>query len=122
MGVALVGAIVLSGLATAFVTNVSEDERISAEVSTQVGVAVQGEVDFVSSDQIAAAAKEAGLDAASTEALVDNYEQAQLFSLKAGLLVAALLAGLSLAFTRDLPSRSPRAQRSGAQPALSSEP
>ena len=122
MGVALVGAIVLSGLATAFVTNVSEDERISAEVSTQVGVAVQGEVDFVSSDQIAAAAKEAGLDAASTEALVDNYEQAQLFSLKAGLLVAALLAGLSLAFTRDLPSRSPRAQRSGAQPALSSDP
>ena len=122
MGVALIGAIVLSGLASSFVSNVSEDERISTEISAQVGVAVQGEVDFLSSDQVAAAAQEAGLDAASTEALVENYELAQLFSLKAGLLVAALLAGLSLAFTRDLPSGSPRAEGSQAEPALSSEP
>ena len=39
-----------------------------------------------------AAAQQAGLDAATTAAIVDDYEQAQLRSLKAGLLVAALLA------------------------------
>ena len=48
--------------------------------------------------------------AAQAAALVDDYEQAQLFSLKAGLLAAALLAMLSMAFTKDLPSRPPREQ------------
>ena len=37
LGVALIGAIVLTGLTSAFVTTVSSDQRISAEVSVQVG-------------------------------------------------------------------------------------
>jgi EmrB/QacA subfamily drug resistance transporter len=103
LGVALIGAIVLSGLTSSFVTNVQSDERISAQVSQQVGVAVESGLDFVSSEQIAAAATEAGLDEATTTAIVDDYEAAQLRALKAGLLAAALLAVMSLPFTRDLP-------------------
>src|SRR3954453_3903871 len=103
LGVALLGAIVLSGLTTSFVANVSSDARISDAVSEQVGVAVGSGIDFVSADQIQTAAEEAGLDAPTTGALVDDYESAQLQALKTGLLPAALLALLSLAFTRDLP-------------------
>ena len=111
LGVALLGAIVLSGLTTAFVSNVSDDERISSAVSEQVGVAVGSGIDFVSADQIGAAAQEAGLDEATTEALVDDYESAQLQALKTGLLAAAFLALLSLAFTRDLPHQAPSRHR-----------
>ena len=57
----------------------------------------------MSADQIEAAAQDAGLDEPTTEALVDDYESAQLQALKTGLLAAAFLALLSLAFTRDLP-------------------
>ncbi len=103
LGVALLGAIVLSGLTSGFVSKISTDERISSAVSEQVGVAVGSGIDFVSADQIQAAAQEAGLDEATTEALVDDYESAQLQALKAGLLAAAFLALLSLAFTKDLP-------------------
>ena len=103
LGVALLGAIVLSGLTTAFVSNISSDERISSAVSEQVAVAVGSGIDFVSADEIGAAAQEAGLDEPTTQGLVDAYESAQLLSLKTGLLAAALLALLSLAFTRDLP-------------------
>jgi len=103
LGVALIGAIVLVGLTGTFVSNIQSDERISAEVATQVGVAVESGVDFVSSSEIEAAAQAAGLDAATTAAIVDDYEQAQLRSLKAGLLAAALVALISLTFTRDLP-------------------
>ncbi len=87
---------------------VESDPRISAEVAAQVNQAAGSGIDFVSSDQIAAAAKEAGLDQATTDALVDDYTQAQLGSLKAGLLAAAALALISLAFTRDLPHDDPR--------------
>ncbi|NUS50913.1 MAG: MFS transporter [Nocardioidaceae bacterium] len=103
IGVALLGAIVLSGLTSSFVSHVSDDERISSEVADQVGVAVGSGIDFVSADQIEAAARKAGLDAPTTEAIVDDYESAQLQALKAGLLAAAFLALASLAFTRDLP-------------------
>ena len=53
--------------------------------------------------------QEAGLDEPTTEALVDDYESAQLQALKAGLLAAAFLALVSLAFTKNLPHEVPAA-------------
>ena len=103
LGVALIGAIVMVGLTGAFVSKIEADERIATEVSAQVSVAAGAGIDFVATDQIEAAAQDAGLDDATTAALVDDYQEAQLLSLKIGLLVAAQLAGASLAFTRDLP-------------------
>jgi EmrB/QacA subfamily drug resistance transporter len=107
LGVALLGAIVLSGLTSTFLSNISEDERISSAVSEQVGVAVGSGIDFVSADQTATAARDAGLDEPTAEALVDDYESAQLQALKSGLLAAAFLALVSLAFTKDLPHQRP---------------
>jgi hypothetical protein len=111
LGVALIGAIVLTGLTSAFVTTVQSDQRISAEVSAQVGVAVGSGIDFVSADQVQAAAEKAGLDEATTAAVVDDYAKAQLGSLKVGLLTAVLLALLALMFTRDLPHGPPAGRR-----------
>lgn len=107
LGVALIGAIVLSGLTSVFVKNVQEDERISAEVAQQVGVAVDSGLDFVSSQQIADAAAGAGIDQQQSEAIVAGYEDAQLQSLKVGLLATGVLALLSLSSTRQLPSAVP---------------
>ena len=105
LGVALIGAIVLTGLTTTFVSRIENDPRISQEVAGQVGTAVGTGIDFVSATAVETAAYDAGLDAATTAAIVDDYEQAQLRSLKAGLLAAALLALVSLAFTGGLPGR-----------------
>jgi EmrB/QacA subfamily drug resistance transporter len=108
LGVALIGAIVLAGLTAGFVNKVEDDPKVADEVAAQVGVAAGTGIDFVAADQIDAAAQQAGLDQATSQALVDDYEQAQLQALKAGLLAAALLAFLSLAFTRELPHEDPR--------------
>ena len=107
LGVALIGAIVIAGLVSSFVANVEDDPRISDELAQQVGIAVDSSVDFVTSEQVAAAAVSAGLDAATTVAIVQDYEDAQLQALKTGLLVAALIALASLMFTRRLPARRP---------------
>ena len=116
LGVALIGSIVLIGLTSTFISNVEHDPRVSASVSAQVGVAAGSNTNFVASTQIDAAAKKAGLDAATAAALVDDYEAAQLRSLKAGLLTAALLALISLGFTRELPHQRP-APRANRDPA-----
>ncbi len=120
LGIALVGAVLIAGLANAFTTNVEDDPRVSAAVSRQVGVAVESGLDFVTSAQVEAAARDAGLDSATTAAVVEGYEDAQLRSLKAGLLVAAVLALLSLATTADLPHE--RAARGGTGADAPAEP
>jgi EmrB/QacA subfamily drug resistance transporter len=107
LGVALVGAIVIGGLTSSFLANVQGDPRISAEVASQVGVAVGGSVEFVATAQVAEAALAAGLDQATADALVDDYAEAQLAALKVGLLAAAILALATLPFTQRLPSGRP---------------
>lgn len=105
LGVALIGALVLTGLTGAFVANVEDDPRLSEEVIGQVSVAVGSGIDFVDSDQVRDAALAAGVADAEVDALVDDYEVAQLQALKAGLLAAAVLALISLASTRGLPAK-----------------
>ncbi|HMX07707.1 MAG TPA: MFS transporter [Microthrixaceae bacterium] len=104
VGVALIGAIVLAGLTNVFVRTIDADERIAPEVAQQVSTAAGNGVDFVASDDLAAAATDAGIDERSADALVDDYEQAQLRALKTGLLVTGVLALLSLMSTRHLPA------------------
>ncbi len=113
MGVALIGAIVLAGLTNVFVSNVQSSPEISAEVNRQVGVAAESGLDFVSTDQIQAAAESAGLTAGEATAVVVAYEDAQLKSLRAGLLAAGLLALLSLTTTRNLPDGVSDGEESG---------
>jgi len=103
LGVALIGAIVLTGLTGAFISNIQADTRINDKVASQVSTAAGTGVDFVASTDIEKAANDAGLSKSATSAIVDDYEKAQLVALKAGLLAAALLALASLAFTADLP-------------------
>ena len=103
LGVALVGGIVLAGLTSTFVANIQSDPNISDEIAAQVSVAAEPGVDFVSTAQVEVALQQAGLDEATSQAILDEYEAAQLQSLRTGLLAAAFLAFASLAFTRVSP-------------------
>jgi EmrB/QacA subfamily drug resistance transporter len=107
LGVALIGAIVLIGLGNAFASNVVDDDRISDEVEERVVAATENGLDFVAADQIGAVARDAGLDEATVEALVEDYDDASLRALKVGLLASAFLALGSLAFTGGLPGDRP---------------
>jgi EmrB/QacA subfamily drug resistance transporter len=105
LGTALIGAIVISGLIAGFSGKVERDPRVSAAVKQQVGIKLEGNVSFVSIDQVRAGAQDEGLDARSTEAIVDSYADAQLRALKTGLLVAGLLVCAAFFATRGLPSQ-----------------
>jgi EmrB/QacA subfamily drug resistance transporter len=105
LGTAFLGAVVITGLIAAFTSNVAEDARISADVSKQLEVRLSAGGSFVSSEEVRAGATEAGLDPATTDALVENYEDAQLKALKTAFLFAAFLTVASFWTTRRLPDR-----------------
>jgi Na+/melibiose symporter-like transporter len=108
LGVALIGAIVIAGLTSNFIGNVEDDPRISDQDAAQVSVAVGDGVDFISIDQAAEALEGTSLDTATAAAVAEDYASAQLQALRAGLLVAAIIALLSLLFTGRLPSGRPQ--------------
>ena len=105
LGTALIGAVVISGLIASFSANVSANPQISADIQEQVGVRLAGDVSFVSTAQVRSAAEEAGVDAATTDALVADYADSQLKALKTGLLVAALLSFAAFLSAGNLPAR-----------------
>jgi hypothetical protein len=117
LGTALIGAVLITGLIGAFTANVTDDPAITAETKQEVGIRVEDDVSFVDSDQVAAAASEAGLDEAEAEAVVTSYEDAQLNALKLALLFAGLIVVASFAGTRNLPAkRFDELPASGAEP------
>jgi len=104
LGTALLGAIVITGLITAFTGNIADDPQISSRVQQQVEVKLSAGGSFVPSDEVREAAEDERVSPRATDALVSQYEDAQLEALKLAFLVAALLVLASLWSTRRLPS------------------
>ena len=104
LGVAIIGSVVLTGLNSGFADAVLADEQLSADVKAELTTSIEGGIDFVASSDVRVALEAAGLDQATTDIVVDSYEDAQLRALKAGLLGAAGLAVLGLFATANLPS------------------
>lgn len=105
LGTALIGAIVISGLALAFSVSVAADPRVSQAVKDQVSVRLESSVSFVETATVQQAAQQAGVPPAETQALVESYSGAQLEALKVGLLACGFVALASLLATRNLPRR-----------------
>ena len=105
LGTALIGAVLITGLISAFSNNVESHPSISADVRQQVSVRLQSQVSFVASDQVRAAATEAGLNATTTDALVESYSNAQLRALKTALLTAGFIVVAAFFATGPLPTR-----------------
>jgi hypothetical protein len=116
IGTALLGAVVITGLIAAFTANIADDPVISDDVEAQVEVSIAAGASFVSADQVRASAAEAGVDDAATEALVGQYEEAQLGALKVAFLFAALLTLGALLSTGGLPTKRFDELQSGPDP------
>jgi MFS family permease len=123
LGTALLGAIVITGLISAFTANVASDPQISSDVSAQLEVKLSAGGSFVSAEEVRAGATAAGVDNATTDALVGHYEDAQLSALKTAFLFAAFLALVSFWMTRRLPTqRFDQLQAGPDPPRLNPEP
>jgi MFS family permease len=105
LGTALLGAIVITGLISAFSANVANHPGISEDVRQQVEVKLSAGGSFVAAAEVRAGAEAAGVSPATADALVESYEDAQLKALKTALLVAALIVLASFWATRRLPTR-----------------
>jgi EmrB/QacA subfamily drug resistance transporter len=105
LGTALIGSILLAGLLTGFTSRISENPALSDPVRAQIRTATEQGIEIVTTDQAHAAVLAAGLTPAEADAVTADYADAQLEALKKAMLGVALLALLSIVFTRRLPGK-----------------
>jgi len=105
LGTALLGAIVISGLLASFSANVADNPRLSQATKNEVEVRLSSGGSFIAADEVRTSAEQVGLAPAEVEGIVENYEEAQISSLKLAFLVAAFLTIVSFWSTRRLPTR-----------------
>jgi len=104
LGTALLGAVVITGLIASFSSIVTADPRIADSVKQEVEVRLASGASFVAADEVRTAAEQAGVDQASADALVEDYETSQINALKTAFLFAALIVLGAFFATRRLPT------------------
>ena len=105
LGTALIGSVLLMGLLTGFNTRVMENSAYSESTKTQIAAATEQGIEIVTTDQVRAAALDAGLSPAEADAVTADYADAELEALKKAMFAVAMLALVSLVFTRRLPGK-----------------
>ena len=105
LGTALIGSVLLTGLLTGFQDRIAENPSLSEPVRAELTAATEQGIEIVTTEQANAVVTSAGLSATEADAVTADYADAQLDALKKAMLAVALLALLSLLFTRRLPGK-----------------
>ena len=107
LGTALIGAILLGGLTSSFITNIEQNAALPQELRAQITErATATGLQVVPVADVEAALVEAGVGTAEAAAISADYGAAQLEGLRVALFAVALFAVLSVWFTRGLPATS----------------
>ena len=75
LGTAFLGAVVITGLLAAFNAKIAADPKVSQSVESQVHEHLASGASFVASADVKAGAEKAGIDKATTDALVERLRR-----------------------------------------------
>jgi EmrB/QacA subfamily drug resistance transporter len=106
-GTALAGSVMIAAVSSAFLANILRNPAIPAEAKSQAQVELVGGVPFVSDADLENALDEAGASSATTDAVLEDYQDARLDGLRSSLAILAVLVLVAL-FTAQ---RVPRSQQ-----------
>ena len=105
LGTALIGSVLLLGLLTGFNTRIAENPALSEPVRMEIAAATEEGIEIVTTEQVHAIVTDAGASPAEADAITADYGDAQLDALKKAMFAVAMLALLSIVFTRRLPAK-----------------
>jgi MFS family permease len=109
IGTALAGAVLISALTASFFTGIQGNPAIPEQVSSNAQVKLASGIPFISDQDLRTALQDAGVPAATADAIVAENEQARLTGLKASLAVLTIAALLAFVFASGIPTRQPGA-------------
>jgi EmrB/QacA subfamily drug resistance transporter len=112
LGTALAGSVLIASLTASFFSGIAENPAVPQQVVSQATVELSAGVPFVSDAQLTTALDDAGVDQATTQAIVDENEKARVDGLRSALALLAIIGLIGLLFTRRIPTVQPGAAAS----------
>ncbi len=103
IGTALAGAALIAALTSSFLSGISENPDVPADVAASAEVSLAGGIPFVSDAELEEGLEEAGVDPVVADAVLESNEEARIDALRVSLGILALVAVLALFATRRLP-------------------
>jgi len=113
IGTALAGAVLISALTASFFTGIQDNPSISEELVSSAKVELGSGIPFVSDADLEHALADAGVPAATADAIIAENEESRIAGLRASLFVLAIFALLALVFSNGIPTRQPGAAPAG---------
>ncbi|MGH2959198.1 MAG: MFS transporter [Solirubrobacterales bacterium] len=104
VGVAMIGAILVTSLGSGLNTAVQGDSSLSAQTKSAVAQVSSDGVDVVTLAEVQKAAEQANLSEQDTEKVVQYYADSQITAIKKAILLAAFLAAIGLIIAQRLPT------------------
>jgi Na+/melibiose symporter-like transporter len=110
LGTALAGSVLIASLTASFLTGIADNPDVPEQVVNQANVQLASGVPFISDVDLQAALEDAGLDPATSQAVLDVNEQARLDGLRSSLALLAIIGVVGLFFTKRIPTVQPGAE------------
>jgi Na+/melibiose symporter-like transporter len=107
LGTALAGSILIAALTASFLTGIDQNAAVPDEVVAQANVQLSSGGEFISDEQLQSSLEQAGVDEQTTQAIVDENEQARVDGPRATLSLLGLFALIALFFTGRIPTEQP---------------
>ncbi|HUO48658.1 MAG TPA: MFS transporter, partial [Acidimicrobiales bacterium] len=107
LGTALAGSVLVAALTASFLHGIAQNPAVPKSVVDQANVSLAAGAPFVSDAQLTTALDQAGVPAETSTAIVDENEKARIAALRSSLAILAIIAVVSLFFSRRIPTRQP---------------
>jgi MFS family permease len=107
VGTALAGSVLVAALTASFLNGISQNPAVPPQVTSQATVQLASGAPFLSDTALQHALTGAGLPPSTISAVTAENEAARLQALRASVAALAVIAGISLFFTRRIPTEQP---------------
>ncbi len=107
IGTALAGAVLIAILTASFLTGIADNPDVPDDLSSEASTELASGIPFISDVDLEAALEDAGVSTKSSQAIVEENEEARIEALRAALAVLALFGLVALFTSRRIPDRQP---------------
>ncbi len=104
LGTALIGSVLIASLTTAFVSNV-QASTLPNDIKTYITQNSTAGVSIVPASQVESFALSKGADQSEADEITNTYSESQITALKQALTAVAVLATITLMFSRHIPNK-----------------
>jgi MFS family permease len=107
VGTALAGSVLIAVLTTSFLQGISQNPAVPKQITSHAEVNLATGVPFVSDATLARTLSEVGVLPATAAVVLSENESARVQALRAAIATLAVMAAISLFFTRHIPTEQP---------------